>query len=97
MVQLRLIALVWILFTGLLINAYGQDNLDVRKISFSGNDSIRKETLLKQMNTKPRVLTEKLKFWEKGVWIQHIHFSRRYHETKKILSKKWIFGTGNFL
>lgn len=57
-------ALVFLVFNTQLVLA--QDaSLPVGAIDFLGNDSINKEELLKQMNSKPPGLKEKLFFWTK--------------------------------
>ncbi len=83
MVQFRLIFLAWIFLTSLTMVTSAQDNLDIRKIGITGNDSIRKEVLLKQMNTKPRAFTGKLKFWEKGTGFNHFTFEEDITRLKK--------------
>ncbi len=61
-----LIFLILILLGCLVPEMKAQDNPVISKISFVGNQTLRKETLLKQMNTKERAFTEKLAFWKKN-------------------------------
>ena len=83
MVQIRRIFLPIIILTGLLLNASAQDNAIINKIRFTGIDSIQKEILLKQMNTKARPFTGKLTFWKKSARFSHFTFDEDLLKLKK--------------
>lgn len=57
--------MVFLLLFCLFESATSQENSSIRKIKFFGNDTLKQETLLKQMNVKPQSFTEKLSFWKK--------------------------------
>lgn len=66
MVKFSVVFVGLILFIGQAHWVFAQENsLPVKSISFVGNDSIKKEVLLKQMNTKALGLKDKLFFWNK--------------------------------
>ena len=44
---------------------YSQEIYTVKKITFSGNDSISANTLASQMNIQDATIAERLKFWER--------------------------------
>ena len=66
MVALRRILVLLLFLISLAVDVSGQEDLMIRKIVFTGNDTLSGELLLNQMNTKPRTLMEKLKFWKKS-------------------------------
>ncbi len=68
-------------------HTFAQEGLIINKISFSGNDSIPKETLLEQMNTQPRTFIEKLKFWKKSTGFSSFTFESDLRRLKKVYQR----------
>ncbi|WP_461637097.1 outer membrane protein assembly factor BamA [Labilibaculum euxinus] len=76
-----------LILTGLLLNASAQDNAIVNKIRFTGIDTLQKEILLKQMNTKARPFTGKLTFWKKNTRFSSFTFDEDLLQLKKYYQK----------
>ncbi|MBN2596898.1 MAG: outer membrane protein assembly factor BamA [Marinifilaceae bacterium] len=87
MVQIRKFFLATLLITGLILNASAQDNAIVNKIRFTGLDTLHKEILLKQMNTKARPFTGKLTFWKKTTRFSSFTFDEDLLQLKKYYQK----------
>ena len=83
MVQIRRVFLEILIVTGLFLNASAQDNAIVNKIRFTGIDTLQKEILLKQMNTKARPFTGKLTFWKKSTLFSNFTFDEDLLKLKK--------------
>ncbi|WP_320019437.1 outer membrane protein assembly factor BamA [Labilibaculum manganireducens] len=87
MVHIRRIFLQILILTALLLNASAQDNAIVNKIRFTGIDTLQKEILLKQMNTKARPFTGKLTFWKKTTRFSSFTFDEDLLQLKKYYQK----------
>ncbi|PKQ61723.1 outer membrane protein assembly factor BamA [Labilibaculum filiforme] len=83
MVQLRKVLLTIIFLTGFILKIAAQDNAIINKISFTGIDTLGKETLLKQMNTKARPFTGKMTFWKKSARFSSFTFEEDILKLKK--------------
>lgn len=83
MMHIRKNFLAILMITGLILNASGQDNAIINKISFTGIDTLQKEVLLKQMNTKARPFTGKLTFWKKSARFSNFTFEEDILKLKK--------------
>ena len=87
MVHIRRIFLQILILTGFILNASAQDNAIVNKIRFTGIDTLQKEILLTQMNTKARPFTGKLTFWKKTTRFSSFTFDEDLLQLKKYYQK----------
>ncbi|WP_372644444.1 POTRA domain-containing protein, partial [Ancylomarina sp.] len=69
------------------MSGLAQNDLIVRKITFSGNDSLSQESLLKQMNTRPPSFSKKLSFWNKRIRFSSFTFEEDILKLKKYYQK----------
>ncbi|MRT93936.1 outer membrane protein assembly factor BamA [Ancylomarina sp. 16SWW S1-10-2] len=87
--RIRILLIIGFLSLTNCLDLSAQDDLFIHNISFTGNDSLSKESLLKQMSTTPITLTQKLKFWEKRT-----HFSSYSFEDDIIKLKNYYQKNG---